>query len=973
MRRSFGKPLGVGMHTVAIDKGLSRSALAERDQERAALERCLQAAARGSGRVAVVEGSAGIGKSRLLEELRSRAVGAGIEALVASGSELETQFPFGVAIQLFEGCWANASDDERDALRTGPATVACGLLDGQTPASSLLSDGHLYPVIHGLLAFVRNLLAIRSPGTRPPLMIIVDDAQLADAPSLRFLAYTAARLETLPICLVVAVHPGEKASEQLALASLRATTPSCHLALHALSRKGTERVVHESFPESEAEFVSACFTATRGNPFLLTELLSQITADRRRPDAITASELTELVPNAIVPAVARRLDRMSAAERSLAICVALLGDGVSLELAAQLAELDSRTAAGAADSLADVQVLVPGLQLSFVHPVVRSAVLASISPASRAYSHRRAATILQEQGAPPDTIAEHLLASPTGSDPEAVDTLRAAARMELQDRRTSRAVRYLSRALEEEPPSDVYPEVVAELGQAEARAGMPRASEHLEQAIEVTEDPYRRAELALSRGRVLMLHGHHTDATAALASGLRELEDDDVPLAGELEAAYLAAASFVPELASDVLDRRERLLATAGGELDANQRSAVATTVLIDSVHGAPRSDVRRLAELAWKDGSPLVSEHATDADLAAITAALLYVDELEPGAEICNAIADHHSLEPRFSRANVASLCAWIEYEQGKIDEAFADARTALDAPDPLFTTGRTAHGALACCRLLRGEIGQAEAALAIIDDDQTRTTLGHPFLLESRARVRLAQQRPADGLDDALTAGKMLESDYGVTNPGACPWRSTAALAEIALGRPDRGEQLAAEELELAQRIGATRVVVRDLRVLSQAVKGPARIDLLEQAVDLAEHSPPRLESILALVDFGAALRRAKRRAAAREPLRKALELSYRGGVTAVADRARFELEATGARPRRTMLSGPESLTPSERRVADLATQHLTTRMIAEQLVISPKTVEYHLRHIYQKLDINSRPALAAAMGIESYESSR
>jgi DNA-binding CsgD family transcriptional regulator/tetratricopeptide (TPR) repeat protein len=553
------------------------------------------------------------------------------------------------------------------------------------------------------------------------------------------------------------------------------------------------------------------------------------------------------------------------------------------------------------------------------------------------------------------------------SDPIAIDALRAAARNDLEHQDAPRAVRLLSRALEEAPPSNVYPEVVAELGQAEAQAGLPYASERLEHAIRVTENPRRRAELALSRGRVLMLHGSHAEATAAFVSGLHELEDSDGPLAIELEAAYIAAAAFVPDLASEALERRQKLLANVSGELDADHRSVLATTLLLDSVHGVERSEVRRLADLAWADGSFLHNARATDAGLASITSALLYVDELERSLEICEAVAHSEHSEPPFSSAIVASLCAWTKYEQGRIGEAAAEAQTALDAPDPLFRTGRTAYGAVACCRLLRGEIEQAEGALAIINDDETRATIRHPFLLEIRARVRLAQGRAEEALGDALTAGQMLESEFGVTNPGAVAWRSTAALAEIAFGHRGRAEELVAEELELAKAIGVTRVVIRDLRVLGLTVTGKPRIELLEEAVNLGAHSPPRLESILALVDLGAALRRAKKRAAARGPLRKALELSHLGGVTAVAERARIELEGTGARPRRMMLSGVESLTPSERRVADLAAQKLTTRMIAEQLVISPKTVEFHLRHIYQKLDINSRPALSAAMGID------
>jgi DNA-binding NarL/FixJ family response regulator len=166
---------------------------------------------------------------------------------------------------------------------------------------------------------------------------------------------------------------------------------------------------------------------------------------------------------------------------------------------------------------------------------------------------------------------------------------------------------------------------------------------------------------------------------------------------------------------------------------------------------------------------------------------------------------------------------------------------------------------------------------------------------------------------------------------------------------------------ELEQARAAGVTRIVIRDLRVLGLAARGSRGLELLEQASATGDAYPARLEHIQALLDLGAARRRANQRVAGREPLRRALELSHSGGATALEERARTELSAAGARPRRAMLSGLESLTPSERRVADVAAKGLTTRQIAEALFVSPKTVEFHLRHIYQKLDIASRGELA------------
>jgi DNA-binding CsgD family transcriptional regulator len=128
----------------------------------------------------------------------------------------------------------------------------------------------------------------------------------------------------------------------------------------------------------------------------------------------------------------------------------------------------------------------------------------------------------------------------------------------------------------------------------------------------------------------------------------------------------------------------------------------------------------------------------------------------------------------------------------------------------------------------------------------------------------------------------------------------------------------------------------------------------------------SPARAEHARTLLELGAALRRGRQRAAAREPLRRALDLATRCGADALAERATVELRATGARPRKAILSGADALTPSERRVAELASSGLTNREIAATLFISRKTVESHLASIYSKLDINDRSRLAATLNL-------
>lgn len=201
-------------------------------------------------------------------------------------------------------------------------------------------------------------------------------------------------------------------------------------------------------------------------------------------------------------------------------------------------------------------------------------------------------------------------------------------------------------------------------------------------------------------------------------------------------------------------------------------------------------------------------------------------------------------------------------------------------------------------------------------------------------------------------------------MVTPGAVPWRATRALALNALGEHRQAHALAAESLELAREIGVGRIIAQATRVLGLTSRGKSRDKLLRLAVDLCEDLPQRREQIECLLAWGAALRRSNQRAAAREPLQRAVELAEAGGATALANAARAELTATGQHALRRLESGLDSLTPRERSVAELACSGQTTRVMAENLFVSPKTIEYHLRQIYRKLDISSRTQLAAVL---------
>jgi DNA-binding CsgD family transcriptional regulator len=303
----------------------------------------------------------------------------------------------------------------------------------------------------------------------------------------------------------------------------------------------------------------------------------------------------------------------------------------------------------------------------------------------------------------------------------------------------------------------------------------------------------------------------------------------------------------------------------------------------------------------------------------------------------------------------------------RGDLGEAQETAREALALAGEWGTSARfSGHAAafLADALMEQGRLDAAAATLAEANSDESLPdTVRLLFLRDSNARLRILRGDPAGGADELLASGRDYES-VGSRNPAFIAWRSPAALAKLRLGERNEARRLASEELELARIWGAPRALGAALRATGTIEGGKRGLALLEEAVEVLSASPVRLEHAKARAELGAALRRANRRSQAREQLRHAVELATICGATSLAERAETELLATGARPRRIALSGVESLTPSERRIAEMAAEGPTNGEIAQELFVTQRTVEVHLTSIYRKLGIGSRSQLAAAL---------
>ena len=259
------------------------------------------------------------------------------------------------------------------------------------------------------------------------------------------------------------------------------------------------------------------------------------------------------------------------------------------------------------------------------------------------------------------------------------------------------------------------------------------------------------------------------------------------------------------------------------------------------------------------------------------------------------------------------------------------------------------------------RGRVGEAEELL--LQERFGRRSVRVPWFLEARARVHAAAGRLGEALEELFECGR-IEQDWGVRTPAFSTWRAYAAPLLASLGRRAEAMRLVREELERCRAFAAPGPLGAALRTLGTLEEGDTGHALLSEAVELLRGSSERLELGSALLEQGAALRRAGRRVAAREPLGEALELARECGATVVAARAHDELVAAGARPRRDPTQSRSRPTASELRVARLAAEGMTNREIAQALFVTEKTIETHLRSVFRKLAIGSRSQIARAL---------
>jgi DNA-binding CsgD family transcriptional regulator len=925
--------------------------LLEREAELAMIAERLGAACEGGGALLMVEGAAGIGKTRLIRATCEQGRACGMTVLTARGGELERGLPFGVVRELLAAPVRGVPATERAALLAGAAELAAPVLGLATESAAPSPDDAAFSGLHGLYWMTVNL------AERRPLLLAVDDAHWADEASLRFLVYLLRRLEALPLLLVVAGRTDEPGADEVLLEAMRANPLTWALQPAPLSEPAAASVVRAAFsPKADAELCRVCFSATDGNPLLL-RMLSHALREAEVDPVRGRDRVAELAPRVVAAWVLPRLRRLPVEAAAFAGAVAVLGDRVELRHAAALAGLATGPATRATDALVAARILADGCPIEFIHPTVRRAVYDNLSSAERHRAHRQAAEVLESEAAPPDRIAAHLLVTERLGDDWVVDVLRAAARTALGRGAVDDASRYLRRALEEPPHPRLRADVLLELGSVAARTDIDEAYRYLERALDLAVGVRQRAAIALALAQVMGTSRDNRSALAVLDRAVAEVGDADSALGVRLEAQFITVAR---RYAGTRAQASRRLRALAG---HAEPGGLTGCILLANRAADALEEkgavgEATRLANAALHEDH-LLENGETDVALMA-SSVLMSTDRLDAAWRAWNAEIDRaRRTGSIIGFAGAATVRACLAYRCGQLADAEADARLADDV---IREHGRVLMRRYSLTFLIgalveRGEVEVADELLA-----EAAVPMNLSLLLHTRGRLRAAQGRFAEAVEDFLACGRRLVA-RGTQHPGLLAWRSDAALALLRIDQAREARRLAEEELDLARRLGIPRALGIVWRATGLIRGGSAGLALLEDAATVLTRSSARLEEARALADFGAALRRANRRTESRDPLHRALDLANRCGATPIADQARQDLLAAGARPRRAA-SGVHALTPSELPVARMAADGMGNRAIAQALFVTVKTVEVHLSSVYRKLDVPSRAALAAAL---------
>jgi DNA-binding CsgD family transcriptional regulator len=890
--------------------------LVGRRAETEALDRLLVGAREGRSGVLVLRGEAGIGKTALLNYVEGQTTGASV--LRSVGIESETDLAFAGLHQLFRPVL--------DRIERLPERQA-----GALRAAFALSNETVEDRFHVALGALALLCEVAE---EKPLVCLVDDAQWLDGASTEALLFAARRLGAEPLAIVLAVR--EEPARPF-------TAPGIdELVLAELPDQDARALAAQRLPRDTApEALDRLLETAQGNPLALIELATGETPEGELPT--TSVEETYLERIRSLPDPAQSMLVVAAAEES--------GDRATIVRAAGVLGLDDE---GLAKAEAAGLVRVNAQRVDFRHPLVRSAAYRGAGFAERERAHRALADVLTG-AADADRRAWHRAAATVGTDDGVAAELEQTANRARQRGGHESASAALTRAAElSSADEERGRRLVAAAVEASVAGRSDQAVALAERAALVSNEPLGRAEAARVRGLAELQRGTPSTGLRIFLAGARELPEGGSEKA--LEMLVYAAESA--SLAGDAGGMRA--VSEAASRLSVGQDDRA--SFLLRFLSGLGPFSEGDAAGSALLEEAVVLGERSDDAQRVFwASAAAAFMGNLERASALAGRAATLARQRGEVTLvAHALSSCAAYLLVENRFAEAAADATEAVRLGREIGAENLTGLplGVLAMVAAVRGREDEArELADEVMGFARERgLALPSAFAVWALASVDLAHGRWARALEhyDALSDvrpgfGHRLAAILTV------PDRMETL---VRLGRPEEAiEALPAFEAWAAHAGASGKSRLASCRALVGS--GAEATAYYEEAVRETEVSRPFDLAHIRLL-YGEHLRRERRRLDAREQLRSALEEFERLGAAPWAERARSELRATGETARRRDPSTIDSLTPQELQIARLVGEGASNKEVAAQLFLSPRTVEYHLRKVFQKLGIASRAEL-------------
>jgi DNA-binding CsgD family transcriptional regulator len=902
-----------------------------RRDETGVLDRLLESVRGGKSRVLLMRGEPGVGKSALLEYVAASASGCGVARAAGVQSEIELAFSgLGQLCAPMLDRIDRLPEPQRDALRT-----AFGLAGGAAPDRFFVGMAVL-----GLLSDAAD---------EEPLVCLVDDAQWLDQASAQALAFVARRLVAESVALIFAVR---EPSDEQNFAGLP------QLVVGGLGEEDAQALLASviSWPLDE-RVRDRIVAETHGNPLALLEL----------PRGLTPAQLAggfglpsiAALPSRIEESFARRLAPLPAATRRLLVLAAAepLGDSALLARAADRLGIKAQ-ATDAAESAGLVEFCI---QVTFRHPLVRSAIYRSASPEQRREAHQALAEATDQQ-LDPDRRAWHFAQAAPGPDEEVASELERCAERAQGRGGLAAAAAFLERsaALTRQPGRRAARALAA--ARVTAQSGAFDGAQRLLASAEAGPlDALQHAGAELLHGQIAFSSRRGSDAPLLLLKAAQRFEPLDAGLARETYLEAVWAAMFVGRLASSA-----GLLETAqaASAAPASPQPPRAADLLLDGwatllTQGYPAgAPMLKLALSVFRSESLSTEEELRWLQLACRAAVDLWDDEAWEALSIRHVtLARDAGL---LSALPIAlNTRVGVHLNAGELESA----ASVVDEVEMIIeATGSqiVPYGAVGLAAWRGREAPAAELFEVSMKEVLRRGEgVGLTAIAWARAQLYNSLGRYAEALTAAEQASEHPEELLFST------WGSVELIEAAARsGKRQRATDALERLTESTHACGTDWALGVEARSQALLSDGEVADRLYREAIDRLGRTRVRWALARAHLLYGEWLRRETRRTDARQQLRIAHQMFTTMGAEGFAERARRELLATGETARKRLAENAGQLTIQEAQVAALAREGLSNLEIGARLFISPRTVEYHLGHVFTKLGINSRMQLHRAL---------